>query len=432
MISARTTHSKSKMERFFGEQSIPVQSGTGSSAKAASFLLGIKRPRRVINTETPSLPRSSVSSVYLPIQVSVDESGADTGGTVDHINVENSRQHEPTIRQLEQNESTASLETLPNFSNAARRFEPFPGLSDLFPHSPVSTVRGLASRATNQRTFLNPRNADLIAQSELSSTTAIGFGHIDDSVLDFSITTSSMHRMPSLDRTSSRKVQRILGPGAAVDVSIKEISGSNLHQSLVNILESRLPLCYFLLHLFQSGGYEDLLFVTEVFAFEQTLFPSIRSQVQESGAIFNKFLNAGKPVSARHTFIAATCSASELRSVIAALQNGERACFAAIQSRVFGSLMYGFAQFRASATWRKMERDVGGLIRLVSSLSLMLPFGGKAGSRIVASVPIVENIKHQLCLAAVSSTHVSDGSRCSIKMGFILDEVLRFVAARLS
>ncbi|KAI8820927.1 hypothetical protein BJ741DRAFT_118817 [Chytriomyces cf. hyalinus JEL632] len=193
------------------------------------------------------------------------------------------------------------------------------------------------------------------------------------------MTSSSMHRMPSLDSfngmdvihrplpslergTSRRKIQHILGPGAAVDVSMKEISGNNLHQSVVNILESRLPLCYFLLHLFQSGGYEDLLFVSEVFTFEQTLFPSIRSQVQESSAIFNKFLNVGKPVSARHTSIAATCPASELRSVIAALQNGERSCFAAIQSRVFSSLMYRFAQFRASATWRKMERDVGGAV----------------------------------------------------------------------
>ncbi|KAI8619754.1 hypothetical protein BC830DRAFT_1078317 [Chytriomyces sp. MP71] len=388
------------MERFFGEQSIPVQSGQGSNKKVTAFLLGI-------SVHLPNRPRNAPAA---PLDT--------TSSDIDSETYITSAQHSLTVAALERDmpldmeqrlaSARSSTETLiitvhPSVSRSEAHSSllgPFATVEEAstLPWQPsrASTARQLTRRGM---LHMNQRQWEGITGDGESSFATVVAGSSgaflaqrsrEESFVDFSVTSAdSVHRIPSTD--------------------IKEISDCiDIYKSVLLILESRLPICYFLLFLLENGGYEELFFVCEVLTFEQTLFTSLTSQIDASRTIFAKFLAGDKK---RHSKLARQSSPAELRRVMDGVHNGARACFAGVQTKAFCSLSFNYVKFRQSPSWRRMELDIG--------------------RNLVPSSRLKDKAQSLLCNAVVESQHVHDGVRCGDKIEFVLDEVLAFIRSRL-
>ncbi|KAJ3082987.1 hypothetical protein HDU99_000980 [Rhizoclosmatium hyalinum] len=365
MISARSNDSKAKMMRFFGDPSIPLVSGVGSSSKVAKFLLGI--PVQAATTSATTQGQSSQR----------------TSSTIDSDSLEETGSEESRHGHLYAMETSLLSEN----GTLAREGD--------------SSIMSFSTTRRHETPLYLPRQSrsDLEA-SEMSSTTAIvrnaesDLGSILVGPWDRNISLSSIHtdslvRIPSTDsmeadpnlmfvrplpsltaniHSSVRKLSRVLGPDANLDVSIREIKAcTHLYEGLLLLLESRLPLCYFLLFLIhEQRGFEELFFVSDVLAFEQTLFLSTQAQVEKSQTIFAKYFTSPTTKNRLNTM---TVPASLLRLVIAGIQNGARSCFAPVQSRAFCDLAYQLAKFKQSALWNTMDSDIGSCMIPTASLT---------------------------------------------------------------
>ncbi|KAJ3076312.1 hypothetical protein HDU98_004296 [Podochytrium sp. JEL0797] len=168
---------------------------------------------------------------------------------------------------------------------------------------------------------------------------------------------------------NSIKLCHLLGPDAEIATAVKEIAGqTNLHDALLLLLESKLPVCYFLLFLIQQGkGFVELFFVSDVLAFEQTPFDTTQAQIAESQRLFRKYSFTANGKSTK-----LACPPGVVRRVIMGIQNGVRACFAPIQSRAFCDLTFLFAKFKQSPLWSKMEREIAISLSVKNLLSLAI------------------------------------------------------------
>ncbi|KAI8838095.1 RGS domain-containing protein [Chytridium lagenaria] len=155
--------------------------------------------------------------------------------------------------------------------------------------------------------------------------------------------------LPSLQpHPSLRKLVSILGDDPRIDVPIKEIAA----QGLTALLDSKLPLCYFLVYLLKEYSSEILFFTLDVQAFEQTLFPSTMSQNMAAQVIFNTYL-------APSSLLEVNASHRARRQVIDGVQQGLRCCFASAQEETIELLDRAYEQFKKSSTWIAMEQDIG-------------------------------------------------------------------------
>ncbi|ORY45200.1 hypothetical protein BCR33DRAFT_850075 [Rhizoclosmatium globosum] len=335
MICARSNDSKAKMMRFFGDPSIPLVSGVGSSSKVAKFLLGI--PVQAATTSATTQGQSSQRTSSTIDSDSLEETGSEESRHGHLYALETSLLSENGTLAREGDSSIMS------FSTTRRHEAPF-----FLPRQSQSDLE--ASECHPQLLLFETLN--LISEAYwIPSTDSM---EADPNLM-------FVRPLPSLTaniHSSVRKLSRVLGPDANLDVSIREIKAcTHLYERLLLLLESRLPLCYFLLFLIhEQRGFEELFFVSDVLAFEQTLFLSTQSQVEKSQTIFAKYFTSPTTKNRLNTM---TVPASLLRLVIAGIQNGARSCFAPVQSRAFCDLAYQLAKFKQSALWNTMDSDIG-------------------------------------------------------------------------
>ncbi|KAJ3311229.1 hypothetical protein HDU76_003173 [Blyttiomyces sp. JEL0837] len=294
LFIAHSTRSKDKVLRFFGEPSIPMQSGGGSTSKLQAFYGGMggntntARFNRTNNTHHGHNPSSN--------------NGSDVG----------------TISDLDSTISNSKRLS----SSSARRWS--------LPSSPTVIVDGY-------QTSLSEALADL-------DTDSVNSGNANAK-----LKSSQSRALPPLaPHPAVRKLVSILGADARVDVPLREIQ----LEGLPALLESKLPLCYFLLYLLKEYNSEILFFTLDVQLFEQTLFPSTTAQNVSAQTIFNTYL-------APSSLLEVNASHKAKRAVIDGVQQGLRRCFAPAQQEMVVLLDQAFELFKKSPFWSFMESDIG-------------------------------------------------------------------------
>ncbi|KAJ3355653.1 hypothetical protein HDU83_003035 [Entophlyctis luteolus] len=335
------------MQRFFGDDTMAI--AVGNAAKAARILC-LDGPERNIASETErSIAENST-------QIIEEETISD-----DTIGVDEMEQPLPPVFHG-------------NFIPTVSGFSSF--------------SNGQASEVSSATAFADSFN-DLIAmnldRTSIQSSASIG------SNLTGEFTGVHQRPLPWLTPTTHSKLLKLLGPGLQLDVSVKDINyAPTAYESLMLVLESKLPVCYFLLYLIDQGGFLELFFVSDVLKFEQTLFPSTREQYAVSQQLFRKYFlespfKSGLPKFSKRSILTIMCG----------MQVNNRFCFAPVQSKLFQNLMHWFAKFRQSAIWDRMCSEIG--------------------DRMIVTAEAAHSTARRLSEALAGSTHVDVSCRAAME-----------------
>ncbi|KAJ3010376.1 UNVERIFIED_CONTAM: hypothetical protein HDU68_002168 [Siphonaria sp. JEL0065] len=272
MISARSNDSKAKMLRFFGEQSIPVQCGRGSSSKVAKFFGRTTTVSTYANESTATPVAANNNNSTITTQLSFTSS--------DSVSSRSTEDASPTTSAVPISRALSTVDTITTqTAGSIMNSVEIPRAS-----SSYMRPRTLPFRLVHQS------RSDL-GGSMTSGATVVASGvngsgrlsaHGNNELYESSVSTNSLPRIPSTNSMSEEptdelnqeriseliyrplptlsvnksvgKLTQVLGPDVKLDVSIKEIAEhENLHEGLMQLIESRLPLCYFLLFLILEG-----------------------------------------------------------------------------------------------------------------------------------------------------------------------------------
>ncbi|KAJ3206564.1 hypothetical protein HDU82_004435 [Entophlyctis luteolus] len=242
MILARTSSSKAKMQRFFGDDTMAI--AVGNAAKAARILC-LDGPERNIASETErSIAENST-------QIIEEETISD-----DTIGVDEMEQPLPPVFHG-------------NFIPTVSGFSSF--------------SNGQASEVSSATAFADSFN-DLIAMN-LDRTSIQSSASIRSNLTGEFI---GVHQrpLPWLTPTTHSKLLKLLGPGLQLDVSVKDINyAPTAYESLMLVLESKLPVCYFLLYLIDQGGFLELIKMPlkQKYSYEAIASAVDRAAILESG-----------------------------------------------------------------------------------------------------------------------------------------------------
>ncbi|KAJ3218125.1 hypothetical protein HDU67_006529 [Dinochytrium kinnereticum] len=338
LYSARSMKSKDKVLRFFGEPTILMQTGGGSTSKLESFY-GVNSIRAV---SAPSLmmdPASSPTNKTSTVDALLDKPVPAGPPKPSSAAAAQGRRKRGESNASDISEELASIAIPGNkrlssgSHGSSRRWSlPSPTVAEGFQNA---LAQALAD-AEDQ-----PQPGLIRRPSRHTAAKNAGGGANQNGKVNPIL--PSLQPNPSL-----RKLVSILGDDARIDVPIKEIAA----QGLTALLDSKLPLCYFLVYLLKEYSSEILFFILDVQAFEQTLFPSTMSQNMAAQVIFNTYL-------APSSLLEVNASHRARRQVIDGVQQGLRCCFASAQEETVELLDRSFELFKKSSVWTAMEADVG-------------------------------------------------------------------------
>ncbi|KAJ3106073.1 hypothetical protein HDU97_007076 [Phlyctochytrium planicorne] len=319
LYSARSTRSKDKVLRFFGEPSILMQIGGGSTSKLQSFY-GINAARAVSAPEMTGSDAASTSTLDALLDKPVPPSST---------KFERKKKGESSGSDLSDEINALQLNTSSSgkrLSSGSRRWSlPSPTVAEGFQNA---LAQAIAESEDQPQPGLIRRPSRHQKNAPASKP---------------------LPMLPPLQpHPSLRKLVSILGDDARIDVPIKEIA----NQGLTALLDSKLPLCYFLLYLLKEYSSEILFFTLDVQTYEQTLFPSTTTQNIAAQVIFNTYL-------APSSLLEINATHKTRRTVIDGVQQGIRCCFAPAQEEAVELLDRAFEQFKKSSVWKDMEVDVG-------------------------------------------------------------------------
>ncbi|KAJ3117280.1 hypothetical protein HDU96_007319 [Phlyctochytrium bullatum] len=331
LYSARTVKSKDKVLRFFGEPSILMQIGNGSSSKLQSFY-GLSASRAI---SAPSLLGDAVSEAG-----STSTVDALLDRPVPPANVEvRKKRAESTSSDLSEELAALNI-AIPN-STAAKR------LSSTSSHSSRRWSLPSPTVAEGFQNALNQALADL-EDSHQPGVIRRPSRHAKGGKSAAAASKALPILPPLQPHPSLRKLVSILGDDPRIDVPVKEIAS----QGLTALLDSKLPLCYFLVYLLKEHSSEILFFTLDVQTYEQTLFPSTTAQNVAAQVIFNTYL-------APSSLLEVNASHRARRQVIDGIQQGLRCCFGPAQEETVELLDRAFEQFKKSSVWTDMEKEIG-------------------------------------------------------------------------
>ncbi|KAJ3045699.1 hypothetical protein HDV00_007825 [Rhizophlyctis rosea] len=164
--------------------------------------------------------------------------------------------------------------------------------------------------------------------------------------------TSSFTTQTPLVNSSTRKIESIMGVACPVDVSLKEIDQSGL----IAVLQSRIPLIWFLAYLLKNGGEELLFFLHDTSQFSSTPFPTVSDLRSAAHQICNLYLVPTSPMAIPPTIATHT----QIRLVADAVKVGTSLrCFDGVQSDVMRGLEEAFNKFRDGKMWEELKEAIG-------------------------------------------------------------------------
>ncbi|KAL0093189.1 RGS domain-containing protein [Phycomyces blakesleeanus] len=142
---------------------------------------------------------------------------------------------------------------------------------------------------------------------------------------------------------SARKLDSFFGEHLPLDVCISEIR----KEGLKAMLESRVPLCYFLLHLINEYSCENLFFFLEIERYDK-MKNMPKKQWSTAHHIFAVYMTHNSPFEINVN--------DEVRSKVVAMIRDHKAdhCFDPAKKAVYVILESSFIRFRESPIWNKM------------------------------------------------------------------------------
>ncbi|KND00322.1 uncharacterized protein SPPG_04646 [Spizellomyces punctatus DAOM BR117] len=152
-----------------------------------------------------------------------------------------------------------------------------------------------------------------------------------------------------LVRSSTRKLADIMGESCPLDVCVRDIEEGGLEV----MLESRLPLIYFLSHLLAEHTAESLFFTHDMKSFAQSSFPTTASLLHHSQDLFSTYLDAA-------SVLEINVSQSTRRIVATNIRHRKGiAAFDHAVVQVKKLLEQAWTRFKESRTWSTMKADLG-------------------------------------------------------------------------
>ncbi|TPX52005.1 hypothetical protein SeMB42_g01709 [Synchytrium endobioticum] len=325
LYQVRNPEQKVKIVQLLGESRIPIKVGHGSTSKLSRHL--------ALNVPNP--PSSNTSG---------------------------------NVRMV-----------IPYGSSIANGTEPRRGLSG-------ANANGNGMTAGRARIFISPAaEPRTLHAHEAPSSPADSV--LQQELIPHSTSSSSVAYPPrtlAQSRGSSRKLGQIFGCDAPIDVGIRELEEGRL----AALLQSRIPLLYFLAMTIVEQNAENLLFWVDSKIYEEKIHsPGEEAMILAAEAIFHTYLSCDAPLEIN-------ISHKTLRSVIDGLRKGSRWCFVKAREDVWTNLDMAFARFSSSSLYTQMVHDLG-FSCLVSTQSMSNI--KQILLNALAAHPLLESLPFQIC-----------------------------------
>ncbi|KAI8393364.1 RGS domain-containing protein [Radiomyces spectabilis] len=148
---------------------------------------------------------------------------------------------------------------------------------------------------------------------------------------------------------SSRKLDHFFGETAPHDICIKEIR----KEGIKAMLQSKIPLCYFLFHLLEEYSSENLFFFIEIEQYESFAYTSIVQQLATAQHIYNTYLTS-------KSFFEVNLDDKVRRDVTGALQRKDLdGCFNSAKRAVYTLLESSYMRFLSTDSFQQMVKHCG-------------------------------------------------------------------------
>jgi hypothetical protein len=149
-------------------------------------------------------------------------------------------------------------------------------------------------------------------------------------------------------KMSKKKIKGFFGESVHVDVSLKVVE----EKGLSAILQSNVPLCYFLSSLLDDMNAENLFFYLEVEQFEEHEFKTVKAMKKTALELYNAFVKAGADFEVN-------LEAKVRDSILPLIESGDQNCFAGAREHVVHLLLPCFSNFTLGPVYDKMCAELG-------------------------------------------------------------------------
>lgn len=182
-----------------------------------------------------------------------------------------------------------------------------------------------------------------------SSSTSSRSPRIDSAlVLDCVAGEDEFRRFHEKRKMSKKAIKNFFGESVPVDVPINVVE----QKGLAAILQSHIPLCYFLYSLLVDMNAENLFFYLEVEQFEEHLFKSPESRKKTSMYLYKTFIEVGSDFEINLE--------GSVRELILPMINEDNInCFSKARDHVVHLLIPCFENFTLGPIYKRMVEDLG-------------------------------------------------------------------------
>lgn len=149
-------------------------------------------------------------------------------------------------------------------------------------------------------------------------------------------------------KMSKKKIKGFFGESVQVDVQVSCIEKKGLSA----ILQSNVPLCYFLLALLEDMNAENLFFYLEVEQFEEHDFKTVQAMRKTAMELYNAFVKAGADFEVN-------LEARIRDAILPKIESGDQSCFVEARDHIVHLLVPCFTNFTLGKHFDNMTKELG-------------------------------------------------------------------------
>lgn len=149
-------------------------------------------------------------------------------------------------------------------------------------------------------------------------------------------------------KMSKKKIKGFFGESVHVDVPISLI----MKKGLSVLLQSNVPLCYFLYALLVDMNAENLFFYLEVEQFEEHHFATVKTMRKTAMELYNAFIKPGSDFEIN-------LEARVRDAILPRIEGGDQGCFSEAREQVVHLLIPCYSNFTRGPVYTRMVGDVG-------------------------------------------------------------------------
>lgn len=147
---------------------------------------------------------------------------------------------------------------------------------------------------------------------------------------------------------SKKKIRGFFGESVHVDIPVSVIE----QKGLPAILQSNVPLCYFLSALLEDMNAENLFFYLEVEQFEEHDFETVKAMRKTALELYNAFVKAGADFEVN-------LEAKIRDSILPKIEAGDQNCFMEAREHIVHLLLPCFSNFTLGQGFERMVKELG-------------------------------------------------------------------------